>query len=331
MTHTVPRLQAGFSIIELMIAMALSLTLGVAIISVFVNNTHSFNQDENVARMQDDARHALRELATDISMAGHYAELHVPNAVVPDGALTIGTDCGPAGEANWMYQTIEAGTSNSLSIMAIDNASNAAAAAQHSCFASGEVLDGTDIVSIKRVSGGQTGLPQIGSVYLRTNGTVGLLYQAPMPAAPAITVDAPASDWEFRPSIYFIRPYANAPGDGTPALCRKVLQMPGPSMSTECLATGIENLQVEYGIDTSQNGQPNVFTSSPTLADIQNVVSARIFLLARTTDIDVKYANTKVFSISNAADYAPDDSFHRRVFSTSVAIHNIRSLSMMGF
>ena len=33
MTHTAPRLQAGFSIIELMIAMALSLTLGVAIIS----------------------------------------------------------------------------------------------------------------------------------------------------------------------------------------------------------------------------------------------------------------------------------------------------------
>ena len=44
----------------------------IAIVTVFVNNSHSFNQDENVGRMQDDARHALREIAFDISMAGQY-------------------------------------------------------------------------------------------------------------------------------------------------------------------------------------------------------------------------------------------------------------------
>ena len=70
---------------------------------------------------------------------------------------------------------------------------------------------------------------------------------------------------------------------------------------------------------------------NPTLADIQNVVSARIFLLARTTEIDTRYTNEKTYSISNAPDYAPGDSFHRRVFSTTVSIQNIRSLNMMGF
>jgi hypothetical protein len=139
------------------------------------------------------------------------------------------------------------------------------------------------------------------------------------------------ADWEYRPSIYYIRQFANNPGDGIPTLCRKVLRGAGPSITTECLATGIENLQIEYGIDTTQNGHPNVFVPNPSLADIQNVVSARIFILARTTDIDTRYTNTKTYSISNAPDYAPGDSFHRRVFSTTVSIQNIRSLNMMGF
>ena len=50
--------QAGFSIVELMIAMLLSMVLAGAIISVFVNNNYSFKQDENIGRMQDDARHS---------------------------------------------------------------------------------------------------------------------------------------------------------------------------------------------------------------------------------------------------------------------------------
>ena len=170
-----PQSQTGFSIIELMIALVLSMTLGVAIVSVFVNNSYSFNQDENTARMQDDARHALREIAFEISMAGHYAELHTPDIVTPDTNLAIGTDCGPAGEVNWIYRTVEPGTDNTHSIMAIDNATNAEVVAAHSCFAPGELLEGTDVVVIKRVAGAEANPLQAGSVYLRTNGTVGLL------------------------------------------------------------------------------------------------------------------------------------------------------------
>jgi len=317
--------------VELMVAMTLSLTLGIAIASVYVGNSHSFKQDENIARMQDDARFALRELAFDISMAGNYAELYVPGEVTPDATLAIGTDCGPAGEVNWMYRTVETGSGRALSITAIDNATNAEAVAAFSCFAAGELLDGTDIVSIKRVAGGESTVLQPGSVYLRTNGTVGLLFNAPAPAAPTIAVAPPRSDWEFRPSIYYVRRYANAPGDGIPTLCRKVLRGAGPSMTTECLATGIENLQIEYGLDTTGNGQVNIYSSSPALAEMQDVVSARIYVLARTTDIDVRYTNDKIFSISNAPDYAPQDSFHRRVFSTNVSIQNIRNLNLMKF
>jgi len=323
--------QSGFSVVELMVAMALSLVLGAAVVTVFVNNSYSFNQDENIGRMQDDARHALREIAFDISMAGHYAELHIPDAVEADGGLTIGTDCGPTGDVNWMYRTIEVGTGNAMSIGAIDNATNASVAAAHSCFQSGELLEGTDVVSIKRVAGAEAATLAANKVYLRTNGTVGVLYNGPAPSAPPVVVSPPMADWEYRPSIYYIRRFANTPGDDIPTLCRKVLFGAGPNMATECLATGIENLQIEYGIDTSEDGHPNVYMTNPTLNDIQQVVSARILVLARTTDIDTRYTNTKTYSLSNSADLVPNDSFHRRVFSTSVSVQNIRSMNMMGF
>ena len=322
--------QAGVTIVELMVAMLLSVMLGGAIISVFVNSTQSFKQDENILNMQDDARHALRQISFDVSMAGHYADLVVPSVVTPDPSLVIGNDCGPVGQLNWMYRTTDAGTAESLSITALDNTTSAQVVAAHSCFLGGEILPGTDVVAIKRVVGGATAALRNGGVYLRTNGTVGLLYREPA-VAPAIVVAPPNADWEFRPSIYYIRQFAYVPGDNIPTLCRKVLTGAGPSMATECLATGIENLQLEYGIDTTSDGQPNVFLSNPSLAQIQDVVSARIFVLARTIEIDTRYTNAKTFSISNSPDYAPNDSFHRRVFSTSVSIQNIRSMNMMGF
>ena len=170
-----------------------------------------------------------------------------------------------------------------------------------------------------------------GGIYLRTNGTVGLLFRAPLAGAPTIPIALPRTEWEYRPAIYYIRQFANAPGDNTPTLCRKVLAGGGPSMVTECIATGIEDMQFEYGIDTSGDGNPNSYVSAPALADLQNVVSARIFLLARTTDIDTRHVNQKTYSLSNSPDYTPVDSFHRRVFSTTVAIQNIRSMNMMGF
>ncbi len=322
--------QAGVTIVELMVAMLLSVMLGGAIISVFVNSTQSFKQDENILNMQDDARHALRQISFDVSMAGHYADLVVPSVVTPDPSLVIGTDCGPVGQLNWMYRTTDAGTAESLSITALDNTTSAQVVAAHSCFLGGEILPGTDVVAIKRVVGGAAAALRNGGVYLRTNGTVGLLYREPA-AAPAIVVAPPNADWEFRPSIYYIRQFADVPGDNIPTLCRKVLTGAGPSMATECLATGIENLQLEYGIDTTSDGQPNIFLSNPSLAQIQDVVSARIFVLARTIETDTRYTNAKTFSISNSPDYAPNDSFHRRVFSTSVSIQNIRSMNMMGF
>jgi hypothetical protein len=171
----------------------------------------------------------------------------------------------------------------------------------------------------------------LASVYLRTNGTVGLLFKHPLSTTPTIDVPLPNSDWEYRPSVFFIRKYADSVGDGIPTLCKKVLGGAQPGMTTECLAAGIEDLQVEYGIDTSGDGFANAYVADPTQVQMQTVVSARIFLLARTVENDIRYDNDKTYNVSNAVPFTPGDNFHRRVLSTTVAIQNIRSLNSMGF
>jgi type IV pilus assembly protein PilW len=330
-TTLIKNKQLGLGLVELMIAMLLSLILSVAVITVFSANSRSFQQDENILRMQDDARHALREIAFELSMAGHYADLLIPGSVTPDDSLTLSTDCGPIGSDDWIYQTVTPGTGQALSIVAVDNASAADAAANFSCIDAAEFQGGSDIVSIKRVAGVRAGAPDSGQVYLRTNGTVGLLFEEPITAVPAIAIPLPRADWEYRPSIFFVRNYADQPGDGIPTLCKKALGGATPGMTTECLASGIEDLQVEYGIDTTDDGNANIFLPDPTLAQMQTVVSARIFVLARTLRNDIRYDNDKTYNVSNAAAFTPGDGFHRRVVSTTVIVQNIRSLNAMGY
>ncbi|MEE9571083.1 MAG: PilW family protein [Gammaproteobacteria bacterium] len=325
------RTQNGFSLVELMIAMTLGLILTTGLISIFINNRHSFDRDDVILSMQDDARHAIRELVNDLTMAGLWADLILPASIVPDTSLAVGIDCGPAAAADWIYRAVIPGTSQSESLTMVDNATVASANASFSCLGA-EIVPGTDIVAIKRVAGARAPMALTDdTVYLRTNGTVGLLFQEPADVPPVVPVPVPFSDWEYRPSIYYIRNFAIVAGDGIPTLCRKVLDFgPVPNMVTDCLAQGVEDLQVEVGLDSNGDGNPNVYLPNPTPAQMQNAVSARVFVLARSTQPDIKYTNEKVYSISNAPVYAPDDNFYRRVFSIVVGLRNLKALTNLG-
>jgi Tfp pilus assembly protein PilW len=320
----------GFTIVELMIAMLLGLVLSGVMIALFVENRQGFNTSETVMRMQDDARHAIRELANDLSMAGFWADLMVPGAISRDANLAVVTDCGPAG-VGWVYRPVTPGTDESRALTAIDNATGAAVNASHSCIAAGEVQAGSDVIAIQRVAGARSAAAVNNSVYLRTNGTLGLLYREPE-AAPA-AIPAPFTDWEYRPRIYYVRNFAFTAGDGIPTLCRKVLRYGStPTMAGrryECLAQGVESLQVEFGLDSDNDGEPNVYVTNATTAQMQSVVAARP-LLIRGTNRDIQYRNDKTYQISNAPALTPADDFHRRVFSVTVGLHNLASLQKLG-
>jgi type IV pilus assembly protein PilW len=316
--------QTGFTLTELMIAMVLGVILAGGVVNLFVIGQRSFRMDENVARMQDEGRFAINELVRDVRMAGFIGELVHPVSIVPDPALVIGADCGIAGQPNWILRFFDAVTGEINTLTAVDNATGATANASFSCINAGELLPQTDVVGVKRFAGRSVPPASLvaDTIYVQSNALEGVMYKAPIGAG----VADPLNEWEYRPHIYYIRNFTDTAGDGVPSLCRKALNFtPATGVQTECIAAGIENLQIEYGLDTDGSGSANQYVSNPTLAQLQRVISARIFIVARTLNQDFGYTDDRTYTISNAPVVTPNDNFHRRLYTVTVPVFNMRN------
>lgn len=320
---------SGFTLPELMIAMVVGLMIVGGVIALFLQGRQSFRVDEHVARMQDEARFAVAELGRDLRMAAFLGEPLLPASVTLDASLDIGTDCGPAAQAEWIYGLNDAVSGDVNTITAVDNATGGAAAAAYTCIDAGEIRPGTDVVGIKRVAGETVDTADlvVGETYIRSNGIIGLLYTQP----PVSNIPTPFADRPYRPRIYYIRNFSDTAGDGLPSLCRKTLQSGAPpTMTTECIARGIEDLQLEYGLDANGDGAPERFVPDPALDEMAQVVAMRFMLLARTDSPDNYHNDDRTYRLSNAADYTPADRFHRRVYSATVGVYNRKNIMRLG-
>jgi type IV pilus assembly protein PilW len=319
------RTQRGMSLAEIMIGLLLSMLIMSAMGSLFIQSKRSYDQDEQIARMQEDARFALTELVRDITLAGFWATMLDGESVTLDASLSTATDCGPAawaGADEWLYTVVPA-------VEQVDNATGAMANAAFSCITAAEFQEGTDVFAIKKLEGAETDVADLttGDVYLETNGTIGILFEHdPVPGT-----TAPVSYWNYLPMIYYIRNYSVTAGDGVPTLCRKVIVTdPTPDITTECLAEGIEDMQIEFGVDTDGDGIANQYKADPTAAEMTDVTAVRVYLLVRSTDADFTYENDKTYTLSNAPVYAPGDNFYRRTFTTTILMRNPANLNRLG-
>jgi len=318
----------GATLIQVLVGMAIGVSLIGALGTYFIQGSRSSREDINVANMLNELGFAAGQLALDLEMAGFWAQVHDPSAIQFDGTLAIsGTDCGAAG---W-YRDLRA-------LQVLDNntgASGARPLSEFPCLAAGDVVAGTDVVAVKRllgrIAGTDTETAQLraGTLYLRTHERFGLLYLhgAGTPAAMA----TPWQNWEYVPAVYFVQSYTVA-GDGVPSLCRRVLRSASggaPAYATECLAQGIENLQVEIGVDSDEDGTANFFTPTPTAQQLNAAATARIYVQARSLRADVNYVNEKTYQIGNAAPFTPGGNerhYFRKTLATEVALRNPRGL-----
>ena len=72
--------QAGLSLVELMIAMAISLGMIAALVTLMMNNSRTYSELSKTGRQTENGRYAMELLAGDIKLAGFYGELS-PNGV----------------------------------------------------------------------------------------------------------------------------------------------------------------------------------------------------------------------------------------------------------
>lgn len=99
LTHLRARRQAGFTLVELMISLVLALLLTAGMIKVFSGNRVTYEFNQSLSRIQENARFALDHVAYNARMAGYrgcvsdvaiYNDLATPNAFRDDIRNGIG-------------------------------------------------------------------------------------------------------------------------------------------------------------------------------------------------------------------------------------------------
>jgi hypothetical protein len=96
-----------------------------------------------------------------------------------------------------------------------------------------------------------------------------------------------------------------------------------PDFYEQVLADGIEVFHIMWGIDSDGNdGAVDYFTSSPSAAELDEAVTAKIYVLARGSQEILGYTNEKSFVLGDLNIAAANDGFYRRVFSTTAVLRN---------
>ncbi len=234
--------QGGMSLIEMMIAMTISLIVIGAVSGVYLSTSRSYTQDELISRMQENARYALHTLAQEVSMAGYWGPLisggdinttprscESSSAAVEcqglsaESTLAVDVDCAPGTigvASNWaitidppieyMNQVTSGSTANST----------------FSCITASDFLDGTDIMVVKRVEGTELASTRNDGdddqhIFIRTNGLDAMLFEYDDDLN--VSEGADISDWRYRATVYYIRDHFLDADDGIPTLARQSL------------------------------------------------------------------------------------------------------------
>jgi len=312
--------QQGFSLIELMIGLVLGMFVIGVIVTVFVQSKHNFNQDEQIAQMQENGRYALQLLSREVSHAGFLGGMSAVDTITLDSNTTVfSTSTNTCAEwFNPLAKPIEI----------YDEGTTEA-----SCFGLGEA-PGTRVLVVKRTDGKPTAVPAANKLYFRTPGQGGTIIQT----TSAGSTPAGRVDWEYFVEVYYIK-NDDSDGDGTsvPGLHRQRLVVTGGAINLTddgLLVPGIRNFDLLYGIDTGEDdGIADEYEVSTSYGGTMNkVVSARVSVLAASVFKDHNYENNKQYTlypsvvapayITGLSDAANGSNYYGRVFSTTAQIRN---------
>jgi type IV pilus assembly protein PilW len=353
------RHQAGFSLVELMVALALGLLILVGLSTLFANTSVARGEIDKASRQIENGRFALQTLADDIRHAGYYGALAfapAAPAAMPDPCSTVTADVqaaiglplqGYAGAAAAPLACLD-GYKPQTGVIVVRRASTAAPAAS--------AVAGSFNIQVSGCAGdGNVGYvldTSAGTFGMHSNGSPGCV---PLTGAPI----APISPFFVR--IYYVSCNSDSAtacgasgGDGVPTLQRLEVypaNTPCPSGShgvgagntSPCIAPvvdGIENLQFGYGLDSSSptpDGTPDVYTDVPPASvdraasgayvnNWRDVMSVRIYLMARNLDPTGGYVDAKTYALGPVSvNYAANDPlarYKRHAYSEVVRLNN---------
>lgn len=336
--------QRGLTLVEWMVSIAIGSFVLIALLALVAQQSYTQAELDRSSRQIENGRYATEVLTSDLQLAGYYgvygkvSSLAVPTAL-PNPCTTTEADLAAA--LPFAVQGYDAPTTLNVDLATCLNALN------H--------VDGTDILVVRHAEPTEvlsTALV-VGQVYLQTGLTAALdevsftlkkaadnpLNPVTFPLLKKDGVTA-ASMRRYLVHIYFVSP-CSVPKAGTtcstdntddggfsiPTLKRLELTVSGgaPVFTVTPLVEGVENLQIDYGIDTTGDGIPDgAYVKSPAaVADWANVMAARIHILARNTERSAGHTDTATYDLGLADNVGPfNDTIKRREFSQMVRLVN---------
>jgi type IV pilus assembly protein PilW len=315
---------SGVTLVELLVSMLLGLLLVAGMVSAYLSASRQYAYEEQMARMQENGRYAMRLLSREFAMAGFYGGIPASVGIT---AASVGTDCS-AGD--WALDA-----RNPLDLVN-DYAGQSPPVSQQltafSCLEHSAIVENTDLVAIKRTAAEASLLRGVPAATL-TSSTVEAWYlRVVSGVAPAWDKQRPIdlrdpgralpslSYWEAISRIIFIRRYSEDGGDGIPSLCMETLA--GDAFTVRCLVEGVENLQLEFGIDTDDDGVPNRYLAAPAAAQMQHAVAVKVHLLLRSVGTLPGHRDDKTYRLGAKTLPATHDAYLRRVLSSTVLLRN---------
>ncbi len=333
--------QGGFGLVELMIAITLGLALSAAVIQVFVASRASNRVQDSLSMIQENARFAMAFLGKEIRMAGYMGcsslgnvSIHViaqPSSEV-DFVPVFGEENVTAGnERNAQPGTdtirVKRGSDDPIKITGNLSPSNANVQIENNSLnvSQGDYVlladCGTaDIFRVtnspKKKGEGQTTLAH--STASNRKNRLSKIY------------GGDAEVFGFETSHFFVRDTGRDTSSGLPIYALYSQQrtassggVMGPAVE---LVEGVENLQLSYGVDETNNRSVDVYRQADAVANWQNVMSVRVELTLVGNDENVvgeTGTNTaqQVYD-SNGQLLANNDGRMRQVFTSVFALRN---------
>ena len=317
----------GFSLIEMMISITIGLMIIGALAGVLTGNARSNKTNERTTELNDNGRFALDHLKRELLHAGYRG--YTPKAPESSGwtTPTIVNECGTAGS---FVKNIRQG------VWGADDYNPFSG----SCLPSAKYNNtiNSDVLVIRHADSTPTEAANLASntLYLRSNYSGVEVKLCSLSTCPDV---AGFENAALHVQVYYIGfadPVANVPV-APPALRRVSLQ--GKTMLDEMIASGIEQLQIEYGVNDAASGTTQYFTannvpnsgshSATGATGWDKVTSVRFWLLARNIQSESGYSNTSTYemgnrSIANHSAYTVNDSFRRQLYTAVVQLRNFR-------
>ncbi len=325
---TTSKRQHGFNLIELMVAMVIGVFLVAGALRVYTQSQAALIVSEQAARLQENARYALQIVERDVRAADLWGltneSLQIAGSSDPTQPVDpLSADTGDC-ENNW-----------SININVAIEGSNNANPYNTTCIPTGDYVTNSDVLILRHAQ--STPVDEVdlenGLLYIRSSTNNGIIFEGPNQPT-GIAADGINS--ELTSIAYWVSDSSDL--DNTvPSLRRSFLTTNGnnPIVLTEEVISGVEDLQVQYGIDTTGDRSVNMYVDFDDVVDPDSILVARIWLRIRaenieqgyTEDVTYNYAD-RTFNSANTGNN--DDVRYRRLLVTkTIEMRNRRAESIL--